>query len=60
MLLLIGVWIFFMRKINRKDSPQAQSLRLIEQQNALFDAQNKLLERLAVAAEQRPQPGDRA
>ena len=29
MLLLIGVWIFFMRQINRKDSPQAQSLRLI-------------------------------
>ena len=60
MLLLIGVWVFFMRKINRKDSPQAQSLRLIEQQNALFDAQNRLLERLAIAAEQGPQAGDRA
>lgn len=60
MLLLIGVWIFFMRKINRKDSPQAQSLRLIEQQNVLFDTQNKLLERLAIAAEQGPQAGDRA
>lgn len=53
MLLLIGVWIVFMRRMNRKDSPQAQSLRLIEQQNVLFDAQNKLLERLVIAQERR-------
>jgi ATP-dependent Zn protease len=44
MLLLIGVWIFFMRKMNKKGSPQARTVELIEKQNAV-------LERLAAAAE---------
>jgi len=51
MLLLMGVWNYFLRKMRAKDSPQARSLALIEQQNALFDSQNKLLERLIVASE---------
>lgn len=44
MLLLIGVWIFFMRKMGKKGSPQLRTVELIEKQNAV-------LERLAVAAE---------
>jgi len=51
MLLLIGVWIFFMRRSKRKDSPQIRTITLIEEQNALFDAQNKLLARIAAAVE---------
>ncbi|MBI4987676.1 MAG: hypothetical protein HZC23_02550 [Rhodocyclales bacterium] len=51
MLLLIGVWIFFMRKLNKKGSPQVRTVELIEQQNATHARQLEVLERLAVAAE---------
>lgn len=51
MLLLIAVWIYFMRKMNRKDSPQKKTLDLIEKQNATLARQLEVLERLAVAAE---------
>lgn len=44
MLLLIAVWIYFMRKANRKDSPQVRTIDLIEKQNAVLD-------RIAAAAE---------
>jgi len=44
MLLLIAVWIFFMRGMNKKGSPQVRTVELIEKQNAI-------LERLATAAE---------
>ena len=44
MLLLIAVWIFFMRRMNKKGSPQARTVELIEKQNAV-------LERIASAAE---------
>lgn len=51
MLLLIGVWIFFMQRMKRKDSPQVRNMLLFEQQNATLEAQNRLLERIATAAE---------
>lgn len=51
MLLLIAVWIYFMRKMNRKDSPQKKSLDLAEIQNATLARQLEVFERLAVAAE---------
>ena len=44
MLLLIAVWIFFTHKFNKKGSPNARTIELIENQNAI-------LERLATAAE---------
>ena len=44
MLLLIAVWIFFMRKMNKKGSPQVRTLELIEKQNIVLD-------RIATAAE---------
>ena len=44
MLLLIAVWVFFMRRMNKKGSPQVRTVELIEKQNAV-------LERLASAAE---------
>ena len=47
MLLLIGVWIYFMQRMKRKDSPQERTLTLIEQQNTLLAAQVKVLERIA-------------
>jgi ATP-dependent Zn protease len=53
MLLLIGVWIFFMKRMQRTDSPQARTITLIEEQNVLFDAQNKLLTRIAAAVERK-------
>lgn len=51
MLLLISVWIFFMRRMNRKDSPQKQSVELMKQQNATLTRQLDALERLAAAVE---------
>ena len=51
MLLLIAVWIYFMRKYTRKDSPQRRSVELIEQQNTTLARQLEVLERLAAAAE---------
>lgn len=51
MLLLIGVWIFFMQRMKRKDSPQGKTLAMFEQQNAILEAQNGILSRIAAAAE---------
>jgi hypothetical protein len=51
MLLLIGVWVFFMRRQTRKGSPQARTVELIEQQNAILGRQVEVLERLAMASE---------
>jgi ATP-dependent Zn protease len=44
MLMLIGVWVFFMRKMNKKGSYQFRTVELIDKQNAI-------LERIATAAE---------
>jgi ATP-dependent Zn protease len=51
MLLLIGVWIYFMKKMSRKDSPQKRTIELIQEQNLTLARQLEVLERLAVAAE---------
>lgn len=51
MFLLIGVWIFFMQRMKRKDSPQSRTLAMFERQNAILEAQNSLLARIATAAE---------
>ncbi|ATQ73191.1 hypothetical protein CR152_00710 [Massilia violaceinigra] len=51
MLLLIGVYIYFIKRANGKDSPQNRMMVLLESQSAHLDAQLRLLERLAVAAE---------
>lgn len=53
MLLLIGVWIFFMQRTKSKNSPQSKTLALFEKQNATLEAQNQLLERIAAASEAR-------
>lgn len=51
MLLLIGVWLFAMRKLRGKDSPQERSLALMQQQLSVQELQNKELSRLAAAVE---------
>jgi len=51
MLLLISVWIFFIRKNTKKGSPQVRSVELVEQQNQILTRQLEVLERLAAAAE---------
>lgn len=48
---LIAVWVFFIRQMYKRNSPQNRSLALIDQQNKLFMHQNELLERLASAVE---------
>lgn len=52
MLLLVGVWVFFMKKYNGKDSPQKQTLLLIEKQTDILRQQADSIERLASAIEQ--------
>lgn len=51
MLLLIGVWAFFIARSRSKNSPQGRTLALFEQQNAIFAEQSQLLARLAAAVE---------
>ncbi len=51
MLLLIIIWLFFIRQMRKNTSPQNRSIALIEQQNNLFMNQNELLERLVSAVE---------
>lgn len=53
MLLLIGVWLYCMRRMNRKDSPQVKAVALFEKQNTILENQNRLLERIALASETR-------
>lgn len=51
MLLLIAVWIVFMRKVTKKGSPQRISVELLEKQTETLSRQLEVLERLANAAE---------
>lgn len=51
LLLLLSLWLLFMRRYVGKKSPQHKTISLIEEQNSLFGHQNKLLERIAYAAE---------
>ena len=46
MLLLIAVWIFFMRKYQGKNSPQEKIVTTQEKQISLIENQNKLFEEL--------------
>lgn len=50
-LLLIGVWIYFMRRYSGKGSPQDRSLDLVEKQNEMIREQGKALDRIAKAME---------
>jgi hypothetical protein len=50
-LLLIAVWVFFMRRYQGKSSPQMRSLDLIEKQAGTLERQLATLERLANAVE---------
>lgn len=50
MLLLIGVWMLFMKKYNGKNSVQNKTLDLIAEQNALFAKQLNAIENIATAA----------
>ena len=54
MLLLIGVWLLFMRKYNGKDSYQSKLLDSMTEQNALLTRQVAALESVAAS---RSQPG---
>jgi ATP-dependent Zn protease len=51
MLLLIALWIFFMQRMQTKNSPQGKQLEIFEKQNAILEAQNALLARIANAVE---------
>ncbi|MDQ1830851.1 hypothetical protein [Massilia scottii] len=51
MLLLVGVFLFFIKRVSGKNSMQKRTLALLEAQGAHLDAQLRLLERMAVAAE---------
>jgi len=53
MLLLIGVWLLFMKKYNGKSSPQKQSLLILEQQTKLLKQQAEAIERIANVVEER-------
>ena len=53
MLLLIAVWIFVMRLYLGRKSPSARSAEMLERQSIAIEAQSKLLERIALAMEQR-------
>ncbi len=49
MLLLIAVWIFFMRKYQGKNSPQKRIIELQKRQCELIEKQNTLFEKLVDA-----------
>ena len=51
MLLLIGVFVFFIKRVSGKGSLQNRTLALLESQSIHLETQLRLLERLAVAAE---------
>ncbi len=53
MLLLIGVWMIIVRHYQGRKSPAARSVELIERQTVAIEAQSRLLERIALAVEQR-------
>ncbi len=48
-LLLIAVWIYFMRRAAGKNSPQSRTLELIDQQNEMLQKQSQAVERIADA-----------
>ena len=50
-LLLIAVWIYFMRRYSGKNSPQNRSLDLIDKQNEMIQKQGEAIERIADALE---------
>jgi hypothetical protein len=50
-LLLIAVWIFFMRRAGGKNSPQNRSLDLIDKQNEMIEKQSSAIERIANSLE---------
>jgi ATP-dependent Zn protease len=52
MLLLIACWIFFMRRCSGSKSP---TIRILERQLDLTEQQNKTLERIAIALEEKNQ-----
>ena len=58
MLLLIAVWLFFMKRMKSKDSPQGKTLTLIEQQNAILESQSKFVLRIAESIESRAPKSD--
>lgn len=51
MILLISVWIFFMRRMRGKDSPQERSIALLQQQVEFSKAQARSLEQIAASVE---------
>jgi ATP-dependent Zn protease len=51
MFLLIGVWIYFMQRMRRKDSPQERSIALLQQQVELSKVQSQFLAQIATALE---------
>jgi len=54
MLLLIGIWMFFMYRMNTsKKSPQAKARALVADQNAILREQLKALEKIATSLEAR-------
>lgn len=55
MLILIAVWIFFMRKYQGKKSPQRKILELQEKQCKLVEQQNALFEKLIEVIENKAQ-----
>lgn len=55
MLILIAVWIFFMRKYQGKKSPQRKILELQEKQCKLVEQQNALFEKLIEAIKNKAQ-----
>ncbi len=58
-LLLIAVWIFFMRRYGGKNSPQNRSLDLIDKQNEMIQKQSGAIERIADALEADKREGPR-
>jgi len=51
LLILAGVWVFFIKKMNKKNSPQRRSVELIENQISILSKQLETLDRLASAVE---------
>lgn len=49
-LLLIGVWLYFIKKSQNKSSPQQKTIQLIEAQNVILERQVAALEKLTTAA----------
>jgi len=59
MILLIGVWVYFMRKQSGQKSVQARMLVLMEKQLQVAEVQSRAIQQAAAALERRP-AGDAA